>query len=141
MSGLPSGQQQGFGGVIGERPHAFAAPRRKNHCFHCSDPSWLQRLRRNRAADSPPVTDLLGLPVQLVEQIEQRLERQVTPGGFLGVAHEAGQVFNIFVLAIAVFQAAKDTQHLEVTLQAHQFIFAPEIAEIGTHRQASGAGL
>src|SRR5574343_1979931 len=87
------------------------------------------------------VADLLGIAFQPVEQVLQRVQLDVAGGSLAGVVDEARQVLAVFVLAVAVFQAAEDAEHLEVTLQAHQFVLAPEGAEILAHRQAGGAGL
>src|SRR5574343_1924415 len=87
------------------------------------------------------VADLLGIAFQPVEQVLQRFQLDVAGGGLAGVVDEARQVVDVLVLADAVLEAAEDAEHLEVALQAHQFVLAPEGAEVLAHRQAGGAGL
>src|SRR5688572_12491728 len=51
-------------------------------------------------------------------------------------AGRARRVLQVFRLAVAVIDAREDAQHLEVALQSHPLQRAPELAEIGPHRQA-----
>ena len=61
--------------------------------------------------------------------------RRVARRDLVRVGEEARQVGAVRGLAVAVLQAREDAEHLQVALQADPFDAAPELAEVGRHRQ------
>ena len=58
----------------------------------------------------------------------------------MNVIQESRRITEIFRFSVAVIEAGKDTQNLEVTLESHPFDVFPEHAEVCRDRDAYFAG-
>src|SRR5882672_5064152 len=87
-------------------------------------------VRSERVADA-----LLGR-IELVEQARERHELAVALAGAAQVAHHAGLVLQITVLAVPDRKARKDSQHFQLPLDPHPLEIAIKVREIRSDRQA-----
>src|SRR5690606_21299734 len=81
-----------------------------------------------------------GAVFEAIEQPQQGGEDAIAPGNLPDVALDPWDMLKIMVLAVAVGQACEYAQYAQVALQAHPFVRAVEIGEVGGHGKAGGAG-
>src|SRR5207245_9433759 len=81
-----------------------------------------------------------GLTVrERVEKAEQRREVAIASAGASKVTHHPRHFLQITVLAVAMEEARKNAEHLELSLHAHPFEVAPELGEVPTYRKPGRA--
>src|SRR5882672_432239 len=82
------------------------------------------------AQASESVADALLRRIELVEQARERSQAAVALAGAPQVAHHAGLILQVAVLAVPERKAREDAQHLQLPLDSHPFEIAVEIGEL-----------
>src|SRR5882672_3269818 len=88
---------------------------------------------------SERVADARRNAFELVEKACERQQLGVALGHAAHVLHEARRVGEVLRFAVSIVDAGENAEHLQVTLQAHPFERAIELAEVGIDRQRGGA--
>src|SRR5437588_3331458 len=85
------------------------------------------------------VADARHALLEPVEEFRKRRQLAITLRDGTHVGDEAGRIFDVPGLAVAMADAREDTQHFQMALQSHPFDIAPEFAEIRGDREPGAA--
>src|SRR5450432_2371176 len=83
---------------------------------------------------SEGVTDRGLARFELVQQARERRQFVVARARAAKISHDARHVLQVAVLAVAMVEAGKNAEHLDLPLHAHPLEIAPEGAEVGRDR-------
>src|SRR5450432_2044650 len=121
MSGLPPTSSSGFG-IVSDKGR-MRSPRPAARIIAI--------MSRSEA-----VADRGLFRLELVEQAQQRRQLVVAGARIAQIAHDPRHFLEVRVFAVAIMEARKDAQYLELALHAHPFEIAPERAEIRADRKS-----